>query len=61
MECDETIEVSDYLKFESKHLCLQNRSVVNIYELRSLYFKYLTEMNTSEAIKKLKEVYGGKE
>ena len=61
LECDETVEVSDYLKFESEHLCLKKRSLVNIYELRSLYFKYLTEMNTSEAIKKLKKVYGGKE
>jgi len=25
------------------------------------YFKYLTEMKTSEAMKKLKKVYGGKE
>ena len=61
LECDETIEVSDYLKFESEHLCLKKKSFVNIYELRGLYFKYLTEMKTSEAMKKLKKVYGGKE
>lgn len=61
LECDETIEVSDYLKFESEHLCLKNKSFVNIYELRGLYFKYLTEMKTNEAMKKLKNVYGGKE
>lgn len=61
LECDETIEVSDYLKFESEHLCLKKKSFVNIYELRGLYFKYLTEMKTSEAMKKLKKLYGGKE
>lgn len=61
LECDETVETSDYIKFESEHICLKTRKYVNIYELRGLYFKYLTEMNTSEAIKKLKKVYGGKE
>ena len=52
LECDETIEVSDYLKFESEHLCLKKKSFVNIYELRGLYFKYLTEMKplTNEQI-----------
>lgn len=59
LECDETVETSDYIKFESEHICLKTRKYVNIYELRKQYFEYLTEMNVEETVKKLTSMFGG--
>ena len=60
LECDETVEISDYIKFESEHVCLKTRKYVNIYALRKQYFEYLTEMNVDDAVKKLTSIFGGK-
>mgnify|MGYP004458282993 CR=1 FL=1 len=59
LECDETVETSDYIKFESEHICLKTRKYVNIYGLRKQYFEYLTEMNVDETVKKLTSMFGG--
>ena len=53
LECDNRIRVTDYKEFERTHFVLKRKEYVNIYELRKLYFKYVTSMNLDNAKKKL--------
>lgn len=53
LECDNRIRVTDYKEFEKTHFVLKRKECVNIYELRKLYFKYVTSMNLDNAKKKL--------
>ena len=59
LDCDKTVRVSDYEKFETTHFVLKRKKYVNIYELRKLYLKYVTSMNLKNAKKKLIRNFGG--
>lgn len=60
LECDNRIRVTDYKEFERTHFVLKRKEYVNIYELRKLYFKYVTSMNLDNAKKKLIINFEGK-
>lgn len=59
LECDNRIRVTDYNQFERTHFVLKRKKYVNIYELRKLYFKYVTSMNLDNAKKKLIKNFEG--